>query len=177
MIVIDEFCVHTRNELIAEWYVNVFPRVAIYVKRNGGDLDAAKEIFQEALVCYYEKSRNSNFSPENCDEAYIMGIAKNTWLKYYSRQKRFEALPEVDLAEEKEKNPIPQKLLQYLKLTGEKCMNLLQAFYYEKLDMTQLANRFGHTSVRSATVQKYKCLEKVRNQVKSKSLSYEDFFN
>ncbi len=177
MRVIDEVFVHTRSELIAEWYMSVFPRVATYVKRKGGDLDTAKEVFQEALVLYYEKLCDSNFSPQSCDEAYLMGIAKNTWLKHHSHQKNLEILTEIDLAEEKEKTLIHRKLSHYLKLTGKKCMDLLQAFYYEKLDMTQLADRFGYTSVRSATVQKFKCLEKVRHQVKSKSLSYEDFFN
>jgi len=52
---------------------------------------------------------------------------------------------------------------------------LLRAFYYDKLSMSKIANRFGFSSERSATVQKYKCLEKVRDLVKEKSLSYEDF--
>lgn len=177
MTMTNEICIPTRNELIAQWYLEVFPNVATYVKRNGGDLDTAREIFQEALVLYYEKTCHLNFNPENSDEAYLMGISKNLWLKHYSRQKSFESLSEMEWIEEKAKEPIPQKILNYLTLTGEKCMNLLQAFYYEKLDMAQLAERFGYTSVRSTTVQKYKCLEKVRNQIKSRSLSYEDFLN
>ena len=43
---------------------------------------------------------------------------------------------------------------------------MLQAVYYFKYSMQELAEEFGFRSVRSATVQKYKCLEKVRNEVK-----------
>jgi hypothetical protein len=41
--------------------------------------------------------------------------------------------------------------------------------------MIDIAGRFGFSGERSATVQKFKCLEKVRDTIKSKSLSYEDF--
>jgi hypothetical protein len=54
-------------------------------------------------------------------------------------------------------------------------MELLQAFYYDKLPMNTIAGLFGFGGERSATVQKYKCLEKVRDIVKDKSLTYEDF--
>jgi hypothetical protein len=53
-------------------------------------------------------------------------------------------------------------------------MQLLSAFYYEKLDMETLAEQFGFSGPRSATVQKFKCLEKVKETVKEKSLRYED---
>jgi len=61
-----------------------------------------------------------------------------------------------------------------LQLTGRKCLELLRAVYYDKLDLPAVAAVFGYQTVRSATVQKYKCLEKVRDKVKEKSISYED---
>jgi hypothetical protein len=41
--------------------------------------------------------------------------------------------------------------------------------------MKELADLFGYAGERSATVQKYKCIEKVRETVKEQSLAYEDF--
>ena len=177
MTVIDQVSVHSRSEIIAAWYIDTFPLFAAFVQRKGGDLEEAKEIFQEAIVIYYEKLTATNFCPEKTDKAYLLGTAKNRWFKYSAKRNLYEGLSKIDIAEEKEQGPITQKLLHYLKLTGEKCMDMLQAFYYEKLDMAQLAKRFGYKSERSATVQKYKCLEKVRDEVKRKSLSYEDFID
>ncbi len=54
-------------------------------------------------------------------------------------------------------------------------MDMLQAFYYDKLNMREIAERFNLSGERSATVQKHKCLEKVREKVKEKSMTYEDF--
>ena len=54
-------------------------------------------------------------------------------------------------------------------------MELLKSFYYDELPLNDIAETYGFSGVRSATVQKYKCLEKVRETVKEKSLTYEDF--
>lgn len=177
MTVVEEPDTLSRSETITEWYVEVFPLVAIYVQRKGGNLEEAKEIFQDAIVLYYEKLALSDFNPEKTDAAYLMGIAKNRWFKYCSERTFHEDPSQIDIAEEKEKEPITRKLMHFLRQSGEKCMDILQAFYYEKLTMIQVADRFGYMSERSATVQKYKCLEKVRDNVKLKSLSYEDFLS
>ena len=69
------------------------------------------------------------------------------------------------------------RLLHLLSTAGRKCMDLLQAFYYRKGGVKQLSQQLGYRSERSATVQKYKCMEKVRDTVKRASLSYADFLN
>ncbi len=56
-------------------------------------------------------------------------------------------------------------------------MELLKSFYYDQLPLADAATLFGFSGVRSATVQKYKCLEKVRESIKEKSLIYEDFLD
>ena len=175
MIVSDEVNVRTRISYITQWYIEVFPQVAAFVQKRGGDLEDAKEIFQETIISYYEKTIRSDFTPERSDQAYIFGIAKKKWLKYSSGKVRCEDIADIELVEDSKQVPLSDKIFLYLKRAGEKCMDLLQAFYYEKLTMRQLSERYGYTSERSATVQKYKCLEKVRNEVKNKSLSYEDF--
>lgn len=177
MLVLDTLKAHTRETTIIRWYEEVFPLVAGYIQRKGGDIEDAKEVFQESIVLYYEKLRGGNFEPKAGDGAYLMGIAKKRWLKHCEKSSGKESLDFVELTEENIPKPLTQKLLRYLEKAGEKCMNLLQLFYYEKLTMKQVADRFGYTSERSATVQKYKCLAKVRDEVKRKSLSYDDFLD
>jgi len=43
------------------------------------------------------------------------------------------------------------------------------------MSLQEIADEYGYSGVRSATVQKFKCLEKVRESVKEKSLVYDDF--
>ena len=166
----------SRQEAILGWYQDAFPTVARYVNSRDGNLEDAKEIFQEAVVVYYEKSLTENFQPIISDAAYLVGIAKKLWLKSTDKTVEFHDLERFDIIEEKAPLLWTNKLLGYLKLSGERCMELLQAFYFEKISMHEMAVKFGYRTERSATVQKYKCLEKVRSEIKQKSLSYEDFF-
>ena len=54
-------------------------------------------------------------------------------------------------------------------------MDLLKAFYYDALKLHQIRKAFNYSSEHSVSVQKFKCLEKVRDVVKHKTLSYDDF--
>lgn len=177
MLVLEKSKIQTREDAIIKWYEEVFPRAAAYIQRRGGDLETAKEVFQEAIVHYYEKRVLESFEPAVSDSAYLMGIVKNRWLKHLQKFKIYDNLEGIEKIEENDQEPMAKKILEYLKQSGEHCMDLLQSFYYEKFSLQQIADRFGYTSIRSATVGKYKCLEKVRNKIKQKSLSYEDFLN
>ncbi|MDW3190838.1 MAG: hypothetical protein R8G66_00650 [Cytophagales bacterium] len=176
MDVIEESLVKSREHIIRECYEEVFPKAAMYIRKQGGDLTVAKEVFQEALVLYYEKLISRSFEPDQNHQSYFMGMVKNRWLKHQSKLSRMSHLDEMDCPNEITPTLVTQRLLLFLKQSGERCLDLLQSFYYEHKTMKELAGRFGYASERSATVQKYKCLEKVRNEVKNKSLQYEDFF-
>ncbi|MEO6524188.1 MAG: sigma-70 family RNA polymerase sigma factor [Mucilaginibacter sp.] len=167
----------SREELFTTLYQKAFPIVAKYVAKMGGSFDQAKDIFQDALVIYYEKVLSNSVTLQSSDKAYILGIAKHLWLKTYRDNAGNIPLDvaNVDQPQEEQHQYASNKLMHYLETTGQKCMEVLKAFYYDKLPLTQITQLFGYSGTHSATVQKYKCLEKVRDTVKQKSLHYEDF--
>ena len=65
--------VEQREELFIELYKSVFPSVARYVSKLGGSFEEAKDIFQDALMIYYEKALLSNTDIANSDKAYLAG--------------------------------------------------------------------------------------------------------
>jgi len=161
-----------REQLFISLYKNVFPAVARHVSKMGGTFDDAKDIFQDALVVWYEKSTDRSV---NNDKAYLMGITKKLWLKKYQENNRLIPMDGFDRELEEESEPSESRILNFLQTAGKKCMDLLRSFYYDELPLNDIAETFGFSGVRSATVQKYKCLEKVRETVKEKALTYEDF--
>ena len=163
-----------RQELFIRLYKSAFPVVARYINRMGGSFDEAKDVFQDALVVYYEKVVASPDLFTN-DMAYLIGTAKNLWLKRYRQNNQNVPLDNVYVFDEKPESPSNNRLLRFLETAGKKCMDLLKEFYYDELPLTEIAEKFGYSGVRSATVQKYKCLEKVRETVKQKALVYDDF--
>lgn len=168
-----------REELIMEFYKSAFPTVAKYVSKMGGSFDDAKDVFQDALVIFYEKAVNGELSLHSGEKAYLLGIAKHLWLKKFrdnSNNLPLDSCVEgLEITDEADEQPSANKLMRYLETAGKKCMELLSAFYYHKLPMKDVASLFGYAGERSATVQKYKCIEKVRETIKEQSLAYEDF--
>ncbi|MES2426096.1 MAG: sigma-70 family RNA polymerase sigma factor [Bacteroidota bacterium] len=163
-----------RQELFIRLYKSAFPVVAKYVSRMGGSFDEAKDVFQDALVVYYEKVVTSPNLFSN-DIAYLVGTAKNLWLKRYRQSTQNVPLDNLDVFDEEQETPSKTRLMRFLETAGKKCMELLKGFYYDQLSFAEIADEFGYSGVRSATVQKYKCLEKVRETIKQKALVYDDF--
>jgi DNA-directed RNA polymerase specialized sigma24 family protein len=168
-----------RKIFFEELYQRAFPRVAKFVSSRNGSFQDAKDIFQDSLVIYYEKVLDQKLELYVSEEAYVLGIAKHLWLRKFNREKDLVSLnsieSSIEIADEYFPSIETSKLTRFLERTGKKCMDLLQAFYYKKDSMEQITDNFGYRSTHSATVQKFKCLEKMRDTVKQNSMHYEDF--
>jgi DNA-directed RNA polymerase specialized sigma24 family protein len=165
--------VEQRQQLFIGLYKTAFPAVAQYISRLSGTMDEAKDVFQDALVIYYEKMVTQTLPEKNI--AYLVGISKKLWLQRYRENNRQVQLDNIDTPVAEEEKLADKRLLNFLATAGKKCMELLRSFYYDQLPATELADQLGYSGVRSVTVQKHKCLEKVRETVKQKSLTYADF--
>jgi DNA-directed RNA polymerase specialized sigma24 family protein len=166
-----------REQLFITLYKKAFPQVVKYVSKMGGSFDEAKDVFQDALVIYYEKFVSAPVALHTNEQAYLVGIAKHLWVKKFRENMQHSPLDlyHDDIMEDEEMHPSPIKILQYLETAGQKCMEILKAFYYDNLHVDKIAELFGYSGTRSATVQKYKCMEKVRETIKQQSLDYADF--
>lgn len=177
-MVIEEKIKWQINEAaIVELYKTAFPEVAAFVRKMGGSLTEAKDIFQDALVIYYEKNSETGFIPDQGHTYYLKGISRYLWYKKFREAKLNVPLTDETFMQlEVEEPKISSKLLHFLELSGKRCLELLSAFYYEQLNMKEVAQRFGFSGERSATAQKFKCLEKVREAVREQTLNKEDFY-
>lgn len=168
-----------RKEHFAKLYLNAFPIVASFISRRGGSLEQAKDVFQESLVVYYEVVMRESKEIKVSEKAYILGIARHLWFQEQKRENLTDhtgfSTDELALTDHEKEEISTEKVLAFLETAGQKCMEILRAFYYDKLALAKISERFGFASTRSATVQKYKCLEKVRNEVKNRKLEYADF--
>jgi DNA-directed RNA polymerase specialized sigma24 family protein len=164
------------RQLFSQLYEDAFPPVARSVSKMGGSFAEAREIFHDAIIAWYEKEKAGKIPPHVSPVAYLVGIAKHFYLKKFHIGRSGISLDEnFEVADETLAGTDDKRLLKLLQQSGKACLDLLQAFYYDKLTAESLAATFKFGSPRSATVQKYKCLEKVRNVVKQNALCYEDF--
>jgi DNA-directed RNA polymerase specialized sigma24 family protein len=167
----------SHDDFFADMYRQTFPGVARFVAAHGGTLDDAKDIFQDALVIYHELAAEKRLTIQTSESAYLTGIAKHVWIRKYKRDKVNVPLDNVELSIELPGDyfePYDQSLLTLLEQSGRRCLELMRAFYYDKLSLGDIAKNFGFSGIRSATVQKFKCIEKMRTIVKQNSINYED---
>jgi DNA-directed RNA polymerase specialized sigma24 family protein len=157
----------TEQAALVGLYRESFPAAAQLVKRLGGTAEEAKDLFHDALLIYLERKATGTLNIQTSEKAYLLGITRILWL--HSSNQYLAPLPEeVEsfMEEEHGAGEEEKNMLDYLLLAGEKCMQMLKAFYYDQLSLREIANHFGFSGIRSATVQKFKCLQKIRTEVK-----------
>ena len=167
-----EEVIKTEREAAFRWlYEEAYPSAARFVCRMGGSEPDARDVFHDALIVLYEKVIQEEVNIKGSPKAYLLGIVKNLWIRQFNEQVGRVGLKEdvqLEIPEiEEELSDRQSQLLRYLEQAGQKCLQILQAFYYFRWPMQEISREFGYKNVRSATVQKYKCLEKVREQVKT----------
>lgn len=169
-----------RERRFIELYEGAFPKVARFVAHRGGSFQDAKDIFQDSLVIFYEKKVSLASDIKLSDEAYLIGIAKHLWIRKFKDDQRKVGLDVIEKLiniPEEYFEPADNRLVSLLELTGKKCLTLLRAFYYDNFSLEHIKEKFAFSSLHSASVQKHKCIDKMRNIVEQKSLGYEDLHN
>ncbi len=164
------------NDQIETLYKEGFPRIAKYIISRGGDIDQAKDLFQDALVVLLEKDANLSATEISHRWAYLFGIVKNQWIKKIQRESHtIQMTSGSSIASNSGESVMAKKLEKLLDLGGEKCLQLLRAVYHTKLTMQEIASKLNYQNAHTASVKKYKCLAKIKRIIRYKSLSYEDF--
>lgn len=152
-----------------------FPMVKSHIRKNNGSSVEAEDIFQEALFILLKKIQEPNFELSSSLSTYVFGISKFLWNNQL-RKKKPGYSPVLDMVDDEldfefeelnnEKINFAQKALASI---SEKCKEILHFFYIEKYSMKTIAEKFGYTSEQNAKTQKYKCLEKARQEFEQMS--------
>ena len=158
-----------RARALTLLYRQAFPPV----RRQGGSAQDAQDVFQDALVVFYEQAAGGTLELTVATGTYLVGIARHRWQHELRRRARLphEMLPDdaeaLATAEPEAAAEPAFAVLDYVERLGAKCKAMLLDFYYFQQPLTQIAAANGYRSVRSATVQKFKCLERLRASVRA----------
>jgi len=167
-----------RETAFRELYETAFPVVARFVAKRGGSFDDAQDIFQDALVIYHEQQKKLVL--RESEVAYIFGISKHLWIRKFNCNKKLVSLSATERNIEIPADYFPSintsMLLSFLERAGEKCMNVLSSFYLGEKKTSEIVKAFDFRNEHSASVQKYKCIEKLREAIKQKPELYENLF-
>jgi len=143
---------------------DVLDPVKKYILSNSGVADDAKDIFQDALVVLYKNVQSENFTLTVSLKTYLLAIVKNLWLQELRRRNKMPVT--TDEAEIPDINFNENKNFEIAKaafnLLGERCRQLLILFYFKKKTYKELASFLGFGDEKTAKNQKYRCLQKAK---------------
>ena len=156
-------------------YLHTYPKVRSYILKNSGGVDQAKDIFQEAFVACWSNIKADKFSENGNVEGYLFTIAKNKWMDYLRSASftKHSQLPDTielqkptegneDIWRQKDKKVA--KVIAVLNKMDSSCNDLLEAFYFERKTMEEIAQNMG-IGTASARNKKYRCMQKLRELV------------
>jgi len=156
---------------IEKIYRENYSAIQSFVLNNNGSVDDARDIFQEAMVVLFEKSKLDTFSL-NCQlKTFIYSICRRLWLKRLQQMGKFSSLivnledtvaVEEDIEDHEKKNEDFNMMEHAMAKIGEPCKSLLDAYYLQKKNMQEIAGEFGYTNADNAKTQKYKCLVRLK---------------
>jgi RNA polymerase sigma factor (sigma-70 family) len=153
------------------------------ITQNSGDEEDAEDIYQEALIVLYEKTKDANFKLSSSLKTFIYSISRNKWL-YKLRQEgvggiSFDDVEDfIEVADESQN--FDEEAIDYDNLVGEAmkkiddtCRKLLEYFYYHKLPLESIAQKLGYNNANTAKAKKNKCMNKARAVAKELMDKYE----
>jgi RNA polymerase sigma factor (sigma-70 family) len=161
------------------FYQSNYPKVEKYVLENNGSVDEAKDIFQEAFIAVWRNIQLDRFKlqQQSSLDGYLYQVAKYKWIDQLRRNKNRNthltvAIEEpLVILEQEEENYLEKVKLHYAAI-GEPCRSVLYRFYFLKQTMSEIAVAFSWTEP-TAKNNKYRCLQKLRSMVLSKTKSIE----
>ncbi|MBL4704250.1 MAG: sigma-70 family RNA polymerase sigma factor [Flavobacteriales bacterium] len=163
-----------NRQLVSMLYVKHYPMIRKLVLDNNGSEAEAKDVFQEAIIVFYENIRTKGFDLTCKIATYLYSISRNIWLKQLKRR-----MPQIkdlndhkqiidfnrDFNKHEEKQIRLDKVNSALEDIGEPCNSILTYFFFQQLTMEEIAGKMGYTNAANAKNQKYKCFKRLKQLV------------
>ncbi len=158
------------NSAFKELYENYFPYVKRFIINNNGSDADAEDVFQDTMIILLEKLRMDDFVITASVKSYIMGIAKNIWLKKIRNSFKVTEITddhtnkfyqEIDIIIQQEKTYF-EKLNDYLHKITNHCKGLIHDMFFNNKTIEQIQTDYGYKTRHNALNQKYKCVEQIR---------------
>lgn len=162
------------NQGFTVLYETCYDIVESFIEKNNGTKAQVADIFQDALIVFYGKVREGDFTLTCAIKTYVFSICRNLWLKELRKNKRYVtlntdqdhiAIKEDSLAvlyqTEKE-----QQIANLIGQLDEGCQQILKLYYFDRLKMKKIAEILNLSSDQVAKNKKSSCLKKLRNLLK-----------
>ncbi len=160
-----------NQQALSFLYRKHFPMIKNLIINNSGTDQDAKDVYQDAIIHFYEKIRDGKLELSCRIKTYIYSVSRRLWLKKLMVSSRFQGkIQDVevyleaddDIFEIEKKEKMFLQMEESLNSLGEPCRSILEDFYIKDYSMEQITDKFGYTNADNAKNQKYKCLQRLK---------------
>jgi RNA polymerase sigma factor (sigma-70 family) len=166
-----------NDSALRQLYHAHYPMVLHMVVANSGTEAEAKDVYQEAIIHFYERLQEADFVLTCKIKTYLYAVCRKLWLQRLSARHKFVRIDELEQVEGieeavtdievKEKNFFTMDLS--LEKLGEPCRTILEDYYLRNLTMDEITLKFGYTNADNTKNQKYKCLQRLKKIFQSEN--------
>ncbi len=168
-LIIDEL--RKGNTKAFSLVYNFYPLIENYILKNSGSKEEAKDIFQNALLVFYQNVKQPGFELTSKLSTYLFGICKNNWLKELrNKRNTIEINEETHQVETEEHQEVNEKrVIDYvqekLRELGDPCKSLIIFHEFHRLKWEAIAKKMNYATAHAARNQKYKCLVRLKKMI------------
>lgn len=158
-------------------YKKYYRMMTKLVISNNGSEDEAKDIYQDALIVFWQKVIGGQLILTSRISTYLYSVCLNLWRKELDRKNRLshEERDEAQYIDNdrEEREKIIHECISEL---GDTCKRILTYYYFEKMSMQDIADKLDFANTDTAKTKKYKCKKRLDQLVKQK-YSASDFLD
>lgn len=152
-------------EFLYKKYYRMMTKMVI---TNSGTEEEARDVYQEALIVFWQKAVSGKLVLTSKMSTFIYSICQNLWRKELDRKKRLSNeerdIPVTIDTESEERNKIIAKCIDQL---GDTCKKVLMYYYFDEMSMQEIADKLGFANTDTAKTKKYKCKQKLDELIKA----------
>ena len=165
------------ERILDHLYKKYYRMMTRIVLSNNGTEEEAKDVYQEALLVFWQKAVRGDLVLTSKISTYLYSICLNQWRKELDRKSRLSS-QEVDgeyyqSYDSEERSKIVHACIEQL---GDVCKKVLTHYYFDGMNMQEIAKKLKFANTDSVKTKKYKCKKKLDELIKNR-YSTEDFFD
>ncbi|MBK6264802.1 sigma-70 family RNA polymerase sigma factor [Marivirga sp. S37H4] len=139
------------------------------ILRNNGSEQEALDVFQDALIVFWQKAKSEEFKLSSKISTYLFSVCQNLWRKELDRKRKFE---ESDKEDSEENNFEQQEMIKIIheciNELGDSCKQILTYHYFDGMSMDKIAEKMGLANSDTAKTKRYKCKKRLDDLIRSR---------
>lgn len=157
------------DAIMREIYQSNFPILKNFILNNRGDLDDAKDIFQDAIISLLKRLQKEDFEIKTTFGTYFFNVGKYIWFKRLKKKQLVEpfTIPDIpDVPEDFGEDALRRRIYETaFKKLGEDCQKVLN-FFFDNKKFREISSLMNYTGEEYARRKKYLCTKYLTEKVK-----------